>query len=118
MMTKIDAYRAVVAGEMTDEVIAKFEELIAAYEAEAAKRKERAAAKRAEKLAAEADIEAAVYEVLGDEAMTATQIAEAVDGIATAQKATILVKRLVEAGKAQVQDIKGAKGKVKGYTRV
>ena len=118
MMTKIEAYRAVVAGEITEEVREKFVELVEAYEAEAGKRRERAAAKRAEKLAAEADIEAAVYEVLGDEAMTATQIAEAVDGIATAQKATILVKRLVEAGKAQVQDIKGAKGQVKGYTRV
>ena len=117
MMTKIEAYKAVVAGEVTEEVREKFVELVEAYEAEAAKRRERAAEKRAEKLAGEKHLEDAVYAVLGEEAMTASDIKDAVEGIATAQKATIVVKRLVEAGMAEVQDVKGKSGKVKGYTK-
>jgi VIT1/CCC1 family predicted Fe2+/Mn2+ transporter len=118
MMTKIEAYKAVVAGEMTDEVIAKFEELIAAYEAEAAKRKERAAVKRAEKLEAEKGLETAVYEFLGEEAVSASQIMEAVEGLTSVQKATSIAKRLVEAGMAEQVELKVKGRKIKGYTRV
>ena len=118
MMTKYEAYKAVVAGEVTEEVKEKFVELIAAYEAESAKRRERAAEKRAEKYEAEKELETAVYEFLGEEAVSASQIAEAVEGIATAQKATVIVKRLVAAGLVEVSTIKGTKGgKVKGYAR-
>lgn len=118
MMTKIEAYRAVVAGEVTEEVKEKFAEMIAAYEGEAAKRRERAAEKRAEKLEGEKGLETAVYEFLGEEAVTASQIMEAVEGIASAQKATIIVKRLVEAGMAEQVEVKTKGRKVKGYVRV
>lgn len=118
MMTKIEAYRAVVAGEVTGEVKEKFEELIAAYEVETRKRRERAAEKRAEKHEAEKELEAAVYEFLGGEAVTASQIVEAVEGIASAQKATVIAKRLVEAGMAEQVEIKTKGRKVKGYVRV
>ena len=49
-MTKVEAYKAVIAGEITEEVKAKFEEMLVAHEAEGEKRKARAAEKRAEKL--------------------------------------------------------------------
>jgi len=116
-MTKIDAYKAVVAGEMTEEVIAKFEELIAAYETETEKRKERAAEKRDEKLKAEQGLVLAILDVLGDEPMTASDIKDAVEGIETPQKATAILKRIVADGLAMKQDVKGKSGKVKGYTR-
>ena len=32
-MTKIEAYKAVIAGEINEEVIAKFQDLVVAYEA-------------------------------------------------------------------------------------
>ena len=54
--------------------------------------------------------------VLNTEPMTASDIAEAVEGINTPQKATVVVKRLVTAGLVEVQEVKGKSGKVKGYT--
>lgn len=115
-MTRFEAYQAVVNRQITDEVIEKFQEMLEAHEAEAEKRRGRAAEKRAEKLAAEKVLEDGILAVLGEDPMTASDIAEAVEGINTPQKATVVVKRLVAAGLATVQDIKGKKGKVKGYT--
>ena len=115
-MTKIEAYKAVVNGQITDEVIVKFNEMIEAHEAETEKRRNRAAEKKAEKRAAEKVFEDGILAVLGEDPMTASDIAEAVEGINTPQKATVVVKRLVANGLAAVQDIKGKKGKVKGYT--
>lgn len=117
-MTKVEAYKAVIAGEINEDVITKMEELLAAHEAESEKRRNRAAEKRAEKLEAEKVLEDAVLAVLGTEAMTASDIKDAVEGIATAQKATVIAKRLVGAGLVAVQDVKGKSGKVKGYTLV
>ena len=117
-MTKIDAYRAVVAGDVTEEVKEKFEELITAHENETEKRKNRAAEKRAEKLESEKALEDAILVLLGEEPMTASDICNGVEGIETPQKATVIAKRLVEAGRAVQVEVKGAKGKVKGYVRV
>ena len=115
-MTKIEAYQAVVNGQVTDEVIARFEEMLEAHEAEAEKRRNRAAEKKIEKLEAEKVLEDGILAVLGEDPMTASDICEAVEGINTPQKATVVVKRLVAGGLAAVQDIKDKKGKVKGYT--
>ena len=115
-MTKFEAYQAVINGQITEDVVEKFREMMEAHEAEAEKRRERAAEKKAEKLAAEKVLEDGIMAVLGEDPMTATDIAEAVEGINTPQKATVVVKRLVAAGLAVVQDVKGKKGKVKGYT--
>jgi predicted transcriptional regulator len=115
-MTKIEAYKAVVDGQVTEDVLEKFREMIEAHEAETEKRRGRAAEKRAEKLEGEKALEDGILAVLGEEPMTASDIAEAVEGIKTPQKATVVVKRLVAAGLAHVQDVKGKKGKVKGYT--
>ena len=115
-MTKFEAYQAVINGQVNEDVVEKFREMLETHEAEAEKRRNRAAEKRAEKLAAEKVLEDGIMEVLGAEPMTASDIAEAVEGINTPQKATVVVKRLVAAGLAAVQDVKGKKGKVKGYT--
>ena len=117
-MTKIEAYKAVIANEITEEVVAKFEEMLAAHEAEGEKRRNRAAEKRAEKLEAEKVLEEGILAVLSDEPMTASDICGAVEGINTPQKATVVAKRLVANGLVEVQDVKGKSGKVKGYTLV
>ena len=117
-MTKNEAYKAVINGEINDEVIEKFEEMVAIHEAEGEKRRNRAAEKRAEKLEAEKVLEDGILEILGAEPMTASDICAAVDGLNTPQKATVVVKRLVAAGLVKVQDVKGKSGKVKGYTFV
>ena len=117
-MTKVEAYKAVIAGEITEEVKAKFEEMLVAHEAEGEKRKARAAEKRAEKLASGKVLEDGVLAVLGAEAMTASDIKDAVEGIETAQKATVIAKRLVAAGLVAQTEVKGKSGKVKGYTLV
>ena len=116
-MTKVEAYKAVIAGEITEEVKVKFEEMLAAHEAEGAKRRDKAAEKRAEKLEGEAALVDAIVEFLGDEFVTASDICEHFEDIKSAQKATILVKRAVEDGRAVTEKVKGKSGKVNGYKR-
>ena len=117
-MTKIEAYKAVIARDITDEVVEKFEEMLTAHEAEGEKRRNRAAEKRAEKLESEKTLENAILAVLGSEPMTASDICNAVEDIKTPQKATIIVKRLVGAGLVEMTKVKGKSGKVNGYTLV
>ena len=117
-MTKVEAYKAVIAGDINEDVIAKFEEMLTAHEAESEKRRNRAAEKRAEKLEAEKVLEDGVLAVLGSEPMTASDIKDAVEGIETPQKATVIAKRLVGAGLVASTEVKGKNGKVKGYTLV
>ena len=117
-MTKYEFLKAVAAGEMTEEVIAKAGEMVIAYEAESEKRRAKAAEKRAEKLASEKGLEDAVLEMLGAEPKTASDIKEAVEGIESPQKATSVVKRLVEAELVGVTEVKGKSGKVKGYIKL
>ena len=115
-MTRIEAYKAVVEGNINEEVITKFEEMIVAHEKESENRRNRAAEKRAEKLEAEKVLEEGILEFLGDEPKTASDIKDNVEGINTPQKATVVAKRLVAAGSVKVEDIKGKNGKVKGYS--
>ena len=116
-MTKREMYVAIVNGEMNDEMKELAQELIESMDASNAKRKEKAGEKRAEKLAAEAELVDAIVEFLGDEFVTASDICDHFEEIGTPQKATILVKRAVEDGRAVTEKIKGAKGKVNGYKR-
>ena len=117
-MTKVEAYKAVISGEITEDVITKFEELLSTHEAEGEKRRNRAAEKRAEKLASEKVLEDGILAVLGEDPMTASDIRDAVEGIETPQKATVIAKRLVAAGLVAQTEVKGKNGKVKGYTLV
>jgi len=116
-MTKREMLVAIVNGEMNEEVMAKAQELIEAMDSENTKRKSKADEKRAEKLAAEAKLVDAIVEFLGEECVTASDICEHFEEIGTPQKATVLVKRAVEDGRAVVEKVKGAKGKVNGYKR-
>jgi hypothetical protein len=117
-MTKREAYQAVVEGNVTEDVVAKFAELIEMENTANAKKREKAAEKRAEKLEAEKVLEDGILAFLSDEPKTASDIRDAVEGIETPQKATVIAKRLVEAGKVNVEKIKGKNGKVNGYTLV
>ena len=116
-MTKVEAYKAVISGEINEDVITKFEEMLASHEAEGEKRRNRAAEKRAEKLEGEATLVDAIVEFLGDEFLTASDICNGVEGIKSPQKATILVKRAVEDGRVLTEKVKGKSGKVNGYKR-
>lgn len=116
-MTKREMLVAIVNGEMNEEVMAKAQELIEVMDSGNAKRKGKADEKRAEKLAAEAKLVDAIVEFLGDEFVTASDICDHFEEIGTPQKATVLVKRAVEDGRAVTEKIKGAKGKVNGYKR-
>ena len=111
-------YVAIVNGEVvTEEMQTLAQELIDGLDSMNAKRKEKAGEKRAEKLAEEAKLVDAIVEFLGDEFVTASDICEHFEEIKTPQKATLLVKRAVEDGRAVMEKIKGAKGKVNGYKR-
>ena len=115
-MTRFDAVRQAIVEVQTEEVREALEAMLAAHEAEGEKRRAKAAEKRAEKLASEKVLEDGVLAVLGTEAMTASDIKDAVEGIETAQKATVIAKRLVAAGLVAQTEVKGKSGKVKGYT--
>lgn len=117
MMTKREMLVEVAAGRISEDVMAKAQELIAIMDSEDSKRQVKANEKRAERLAAEAKIVDAIVEFLGDEFVTASDICEAFEEIATPQKATILVKRAVEDGRVVTEKVKGAKGKINGYKR-
>jgi hypothetical protein len=116
-MTKVEAYKAVIAGEITEDVKTKFEEMLAVHEAEGEKRRNRAAEKRAERMDGESALVDAIVEFLGDEFVTASDICEHFDEISSAQKATNLVKRAVTDGRVVMEKVKGKSGKVNGYKR-
>ena len=118
-MTKIEALRAIVAGDINDEVIGKVEEMIAAHENELAKRKERAAEKRAEKDKEYDEVIATIVDtILTDEAKTASEIAAELGEDVSVQKASALMRKVVDRGLAVKSDVKvKGKGTQKGYAR-
>lgn len=109
-MTNREFYQAIVNGTINEEVVAKAEELIVKMDATNAARREKVTAKQAENLV----LVDQVVAMLGEEPLTATDIAAALE--VKPQKASALARMAVKAGKAVSQDIKGAKGKCKGYT--
>lgn len=113
-MTTREAYIAVVEGNVTEEVIAKFETLVANLDAANARKREKAAEKKAEKAQADAGLIARIAELLkgSEDGMTQTDIAEALDGEISAQKAGRLAK-MVEG--VEQFDKRIDKRKVKAY---
>lgn len=110
-MTKRDFYVFVSEGTINDEVIEKANELIEKLDAENEKRKNRVSKKALEN----EPIKERILSVLTDEPKTATVIGEEVE-IST-QKASALLRQLVEAGSVAKTDIKvTGKGVQKGYT--
>lgn len=112
-MTKRDFLTKVIAETADAEVKAFAEKEIEKLDAELAK----AAAKRAEKKAENAPLVDALQAILTDEPMTASQIAENVEGINNASKATVIAKILVESGVATVTEVKVKGRTVKGYSK-
>jgi hypothetical protein len=113
-MTTREAYVAVVEGNITEEVKAKFETLIANLDAANAKRREKAAEKAAEKAQEDAGLIAQIVELLknSEDGMTQTDIAEGLGGVISAQKAGRLAKQIEG---AEQFEKKIEKRKVKAY---
>ena len=113
-MTKRDFLKAVMNGEINDEIKAFAEEEIEKLDAANAKRREKTSKKREENKPL---LDQIYNEILGEEPKTASEVAEVIE--TSVQKASSLLRTLVEEGKAEAQEIKvPKKGKCKGYTKV
>ena len=113
-MTKRDFLNAVMNGEINDEIKAFAEEEIEKLDTANAKRREKTSKKREENKPLLGQI---YNEILGEEPKTASEVAEVIQ--TSVQKASSLLRTLVEDGKAEAQEIKvPKKGKCKGYTKV
>lgn len=111
-MTKREFYNAIANGQMNDEVKATAEEYLVKMDEANEKRKNTLSKKQEENEA----VKAQILDHLDTEAKTATTIGELV-GIST-QKASALLRQLVNDGKATVTEVKiTGKGKQKGYTK-
>ena len=113
-MTTREALVAVLNGQITDEVTEKLQAMVARIDEKNVKAREKAAEKRAVKDAENAGLVAKIAELLkaSEDGMTQTDIAEALDGEISAQKAGRLAK-LVEG--VEQFDKKIEKRKVKAY---
>ena len=109
-MTKREFYEAIVTGTITEEMQAMAADFIEKMNAQNAARREKVTAKQAEN----AVLVERVVEMLGTEPLTATDIAAALE--VSPQKASALARLAVGTGAAVSQDVKGLKGKCKGYT--
>lgn len=109
-MTYREMLEKVIANDVTDEVIEKATERLEKLDAENEKRKNRVSKKALEN----EPVKARILEVLGEEPKTATEIGKEVE-IST-QKASALLRQLVEDGKVEKTDVKvKGKGTQKGY---
>ena len=108
-MTYREMLTAIVNGEMNDEVIEKATERLEKLDAENEKRKNRVSKKALEN----APLVEQVISMLGTEPLTATDIAAALE--VSPQKASALARIAVGQGAAASLDVKGPKGKCKGY---
>ena len=113
IMTKREFLTQVIEGTISNETVEFAKAEIVKLDAELAKAAEKRAAKKAEN----APLMDALQAILTDEPMTASQIAENVEGINNASKATVIAKALVEAGIATVTEVKVKGRAVKGYSK-
>jgi len=111
-MTKREVMDAIIEANVNAEVT----EWAEAEKERMDKANKRNAEKRAEKAKENEGIKKAIFDFLGEEPKTATEVAEEV-GIST-QKASAMLRQIVEAGEAEVTEVKiPKKGKRKAYTR-
>ena len=111
-MTKREFLEAIVNGNITEDIVSYAAESIEKLDASNAKRKE----KNSEKKQATIDAATEMAAVLGGEPKTASDLANEF-GVST-QKASALMRKAVELGLAEKQDVKvKGKGTVKGYTK-
>lgn len=108
-MTNREFYQTVATGTINEEVITKANELIAKMDAQNAARREKVSKKALEN----APLVEQVISMLGTEPLTATDIAAALE--VSPQKASALARIAVGQGAAASLDVKGPKGKCKGY---
>lgn len=113
IMTKREFLTQVIEGTISNETVEFAKAEIVKLDAELAKAAEKRAAKKAEN----APLMDALQAILTDEPMTASQIAENVEGINNASKATVIAKALVEAGIATISKIKVKGREVNGYSK-
>lgn len=112
-MTKREFFETIVESAMADEVKDFARAEIQKMDEQLEKRRVKAAEKKAEY----APILDKIYtDILGDEPVTASIVAERLE--MSTQKASAMLRKLVEAGKATAQEVKVDKRKAKGYTRV
>ena len=110
-MTKREFLNTIATGTVNEEVIAKATEMLAQMDAENEKRKNRVSKKAQENAPL---VDKIVNEILGEEPLTATDIAAAL-GVSV-QKASALCRRAVTEGRAVATDVKvPKKGVQKGY---
>lgn len=111
-MTKRELFEAIVNGTITEEAQEKAQELLDSMDAANAKRREKPSKKAQENAPL---VDQIVNEILGEEILTATDIAAAM-GISV-QKASALARLAVKDGRAVSTDVKvTGKGMQKGYT--
>lgn len=120
-MTARDFYTAVIdvlsAHDMREDLIVYAESAIAKLDATNAKRKEKTDKASLEKAAADAPLMDALQAALTNEPKTATDLKDVIE--ANVQKTSFLLRALVKAERANVQDIKvKGKGTQKGYTAI
>ena len=109
-MTYREMLTSIVNGTINEEVIEKATERLEKLDAENEKRKNRVSKKALEN----EPVKVRILEVLGEEPKTATEIGKEVE-IST-QKASALLRQLVEDGKVEKTDVKvKGKGTQKGY---
>ena len=112
-MTNREFLNAVINAEISDELTAQAQDMLAKLDARNAKR----AATPSKAAVANEPIKAKIVELLSDatELMTASQVGESLE-IST-QKASALLRQLVEVGTLISEEVKvPKKGKQKGYT--
>ena len=113
-MTKREFLNAIVNGEINEDIKTFAEEELEKLDAANAKRREQSSKKRAEN---QPLLDKIYDEILGDEPKTASEVAEVIE--TSVQKASSLLRTLVDEGKAESTEIKVPKrGKCKGYTKV
>ena len=112
-MTKRDFYLGVIEAGISEEMTAFAQAEIDKLDATNARRAE----KNAEKRAAEQPLYDAVVAVLTEDPQTASDIKAQVEAITSVQKATSILKKLVNEGFAVQGDIRIKGRNAKGYTK-
>lgn len=115
IMTQREFYELVANGNITDEVVAKAAELLEKLDAANAAKREKAAEKSAEKAAEKEPLRQAILAVMTKEPQAAPALIEAAGIDCKVQGFHHLIKPFVEDGTVVKSDVKGEKGKVKGY---
>lgn len=111
--TSREFYNAIIEGNVTNEVIEYAREQLTKLDEKNEKRRNRLSKNQK----SNEDIKTALLAVLeNDKVYLASEVVGLVDGITSTQKASALLRQLVESGNLTCEEVKiTGKGKVKGY---